>query len=319
LFDLIRFLAEADSYPTRKEAALTREAEDLRERLEDTIDNMDLNQFLETLLVADQTVHRPRVEPRELDHPSFYWLFKNMDYDRWLAGGSEVLLLSGPTSCTLDRVSSHISGLMEGGCFGENRIVLNFFSPDGATRRDRGKKRKLDSEPTATIFVHTLLHQLISSAAASGKNWKFTASGFLGHLFRSIGSPDLLARFEKIRWEDSSAVIGEVLDIPDSILCEALGKVLEKEKEMGIVVNVLDSMRGQGRDFLTAVSTFVERLRERSPGIKVLLTCGSVQDSGKALGGLRCIKVEYDKERKGLISQFPTIRASNVANKCRVP
>ena len=94
-------MAEADSYATRKEAALEREAEALREKLEDIIDNMDLDQFLESLLVADQTVHRPRVEPSEFDHHRFYWIFKNMDYHQWFAQDSKVLLLSGPTNCSL--------------------------------------------------------------------------------------------------------------------------------------------------------------------------------------------------------------------------
>ena len=45
LFDVRRVLAEADSHAMRKEAALTREAEDLRERLEDAIDNMDQSEL----------------------------------------------------------------------------------------------------------------------------------------------------------------------------------------------------------------------------------------------------------------------------------
>jgi hypothetical protein len=80
LFNLLQFLAEADSYAMRKEAALARKAKALRKRLEVIIDNIDPDQFLKTLLVVDQTVQRPRVEPLEFDHPRFYWIFKNMDY-----------------------------------------------------------------------------------------------------------------------------------------------------------------------------------------------------------------------------------------------
>jgi hypothetical protein len=318
LFDVIRFLAEADSHAMRKEAALSRDAEDLRERLEDTIDNMDLNQFLETLLVADQTVHRPKVEPCELDHPRFYWIFKNMDYDQWLAGGSEVLLLSGPTNCTLGRVSSHILGLMEEGQFGENRIVLSFFfSPDGAARGNRRRRRR-DSDPTVTTFVHTLLHQFIS-ANVSGKIRGSPATDFLCHLLDSIENLELLERFESIDRDDTLAIIRKVLDIPDRILLQALSKVLEMEKDLGIVVNVSDNMGGQEGEFLTAISTFVRRLSKRALGIRVLLACGLVDDPGMALGGMHCIKIQYDKERKGMISQFPNIRVRNVADKCRVP
>jgi hypothetical protein len=91
---------------------------------------------------------------------------------------------------------------------------------------------------------------------------------------------------------------------------------LEREKDLRIVVNVLDRMED---GFLTTISTFVGDLSKRTPGIKVLLTCGSVGDPGNTLVGLCCINIQYDKERKGLISRFPNSRVSNVANKCRVP
>jgi hypothetical protein len=114
----------------------------------------------------------------------------------------------------------------------------------------------------------------------------------------------LVDRFGAISEDDTLAVIEEVLDIPDRIIFEALEIVLETEEDLGIVVNVLDNVRGQGSDFLTAVSTLFGRLSERTPGIKVLLTCGPVGDSGKTLGGLDWIKIQYDKERQGFISQF---------------
>jgi hypothetical protein len=307
LFTLLQFLAKADSYAMRKEAALAREAKALRKRLEVIIDNMDLNEFLGTLMVADQTVQRARVEPLEFDHPRFYWIFKNMDYHQWFAGDSKVLLLSGPTECTLDRVSSHISGLMEEGRFGKDRIVLNFFSPDGATiGGNRPRRRKQHSGPTATIFTHTLLHQIITSASVSGRTGASTASDFLSHLLGSIENLELLDRFEGFSGGDTLTVIEEVLDVPDMILFEALEGVLETQEALGIVVNVSDNVRGRGSGFLTDVATFVGRLSE-TPGIKVLLTCGPVEDSGKTLGGLDCIKIQYDKERKGLIHNFLTL------------
>src|SRR6266849_3212088 len=204
--------------------ALAREAGVIRKRLEDIIDNMDTNQLLETLSVADQTEYRPRVDPREFEHPKFYWIFKNMDYRRWFAEDSKVLLLSGPTICALDRVSSHISGLMEKGRFGKDRIVLNFFSPDEATGGNRHRRRKQNSGP-AVMFVHTLLHQLISSESISGKTRGSVAPDFLYHLVDSIEDQELLDRFGNISRGDALALIGEAFDSPDKILFEALGKV----------------------------------------------------------------------------------------------
>jgi hypothetical protein len=312
-------LAEADSFAVQKEAALKKKAEDLRRRLEDIFDNVDPNQFLEALSVADQTLHRPKVEPAEFDHPRYYWIFKNMDYDQWAAQDSEVLLLSGPTSCTLDHVSSHIQGLMEEGWFGKDRIVLNFFSPDGALKGNKGRSRRQGPETTVTIFAHTLLHQFISSTTISKEARISAVSHFLRFLLGSIENLELLDLFEGIGGDDTLAVIREVFDIPDRTLCDALGKILEGEKDLGIVVHVSDNMREQESDFITAVSTFIGRLSERTPGIKVLLACRPVDDSGMSLRPPHCISIQYDKERKGSFSLFLNAMVSNAANKCRVP
>jgi hypothetical protein len=311
-------LAEADSYAIRKEEVLKMEAADLRKRLLDIVDNVEPNLFLETLSVANQTAHRPKVESRDLAHPRFYWVFKNMDYDQWIAQDSAVLLLSGPTICTLNHVSSHILGLMEEGCFENDRIVLSFFSPDGATRGNMPIGRR-DSRAIVTIFVHTLLHQLISSTTVSGMTCISAASDFLSHLLDSIDDPGLLARFGNISLDDTSAVLREFLNIPDGTLWDALGNVLAGGKNLRIVVNVSDNMRGQESNFITAVSEFIGDLRKRTSGLKALLTIGQEDDSRMTLGKLPFIDIHYDKERKGLIVLFLDAPVSNVANKCRVP
>jgi hypothetical protein len=285
--------------------------------LQDVIKNMDLNQFLEILSVADQTVHRPKIEPGDMDHPRFYWAFKNMDYIQWFAQDSGVLLLSGPTKCTLDHISAYILMLMEGH-FGKDRIVLNFFSPDKATRGIMPIRR--DSKATVTIFVHTLLHQLISSTNMARMS---AAYDFLCNLLDSIDDLGLLARFGGIDVGDSLAVITGVLglDTPDTTLCEALGKALKGEKNLGMVVNVLDNMRGEENCFVTAVSTLVGRLSKKTSGFKALITSGPDEDSNMAFRKLPRIHVQYDKERKCLIALFPNVKAGNLANKleCSVP
>jgi hypothetical protein len=238
-----------------------------------------------------------------------------MDYDQWCAGDSNVLLLSGPNDCALDSVSSHISGLMEEGRFGRDRIVLSFFSPKGATREGRPIGGRGSEE---TVFVHTLLHQLISSESESGKPQMSTASDFLRYLLGTIDNFELMARFENVSRGAPLAVIREALKITDRRLFGALGKVLEREEGVGIIVNVLEHMSGGGGNLLTAVSAFIGSLSEETRGIKVLLTCGPMVDAGKALGGLHCIKIQYDTERKGLITISCT-EVRNVANECRMP
>jgi hypothetical protein len=113
------------------------------------------------------------------------------------------------------------------------------------------------------------------------------------------------------------AVIREALDMPDRALCDALGKVLEGEKHLEIVVNALDNTRGRDSDFIAAVSLLIVRLNKRTSRAKALFTSGPADDS--TLEGLPCIKIQYDKERKGSIVLSLNIEVSYVANMCRVP
>jgi hypothetical protein len=114
---------------------------------------------------------------------------------------------------------------------------------------------------------------------------------------------------------DPLVAVREILDIPDKTLWDALGKVLEAEKELGIVVNV----RGCESDFITAVSTFIGNVSKRTSGLKALLTSGPADDFRMPIGELSCIDIQYDKERKGLIVPFLDTQVSDVANKRRVP
>jgi hypothetical protein len=72
-------------------------------------------------------------------------------------------------------------------------------------------------------------------------------------------------------------------------------------KDLRIVINVLENMRGRGSDFITAVTPLIEHLSKRTTGLKVLITSGPADYSRMTLGGLPCIRILYDKERKGLI------------------
>jgi hypothetical protein len=204
---------------------------------------------------------------------------------------------------------------MEEGGFGKDRVLLNFFSP--ATRENRRIRRKR-GPGALTIFVHTLLHQLLSSTAVSGETRKSIACDFLVSLLDSIDNPELLNCFKTLSGADPLAVIKKFLDTPGRMLCDALGAVLEGEKDLGIVV-MLDNVREEESDFITPVATLIGRLIKETTGLKALLTNGPADSPRMALGELPCIKIQYDKERRGLIALFLNSEMRNVANKCRVP
>jgi hypothetical protein len=177
-------------------------------------------------------------------------------------------------------------------------------------------RRKRHPETMVTTFVHTLLHQFISSTGL-GKTRASAGFDFLCYLLDSIGNPELLSRFQNISRGDPLVIMREVLDIPDTTLCDALGILLERENGLGIVVNAVDNMRGRGSDFIAAVSTFIGRLGRKTSGLKALFTSGP-DGPRDTCEGMPCINIQYDKERRGLIAPFLNTDVSNVADECRV-
>jgi hypothetical protein len=134
----------------------------------------------------------------------------------------------------------------------------------------------------------------------------------------STDSPELLTRFKNISGANPLAVIKRLLEIPGSALCEALGNILVGKKDLGVVV-MLDNVRERESDFITAVVKLIERLSKETTGLKALLTNGPVDNARISLGGRPCIKIQYDKERRGLIALFLNSEVRNIANKSRVP
>ena len=94
----------------------------------------------------------------------------------------------------------------------------------------------------------------------------------------------------------------EILKAPSSGYWGALREVLdiEREQELSLIVDGLDKIKHQKDEFIQELCAFVEHLRGRPSTIKVLLTSQSQAGIKEILGQLPSI--EYDRERKGLIS-----------------
>ena len=108
----------------------------------------------------------------------------------------------------------------------------------------------------------------------------------------------------------------EILKTPSSKYWGALREVLdiEREQELSLIVDGLDKIEHQKDEFIQGFCVFVEYLRGRPSATRVLLTSQSQAGIKEILGQLPAI--EYDRERKGLISLI--LKANKVAKNCRV-
>ena len=73
---------------------------------------VDSDHLLRHLPAVDQESYKSRTQSSGCGQPQFYWIFKNIDFDRWhRTNGMEVLWLSGPADCRISDASSHIVDL----------------------------------------------------------------------------------------------------------------------------------------------------------------------------------------------------------------
>ena len=260
--------------------------------LQSAINDLNPDEFLPMLSVVDQDEHISTIPRLHRDDRRFHWVFKNMEFKPWdCANSSQVLWLSGPSECNVDQVSSYLVGQEKHTALERDHLVLYFFF-SAATR----------GESTATFFVHTLLRQIVC-CLPSDKSLLIIQS-FLHSVLEDTFKNEAGLYWNKQGSNKSRSLaenVREILGAPASELLTALGAVLHEEQQgLSIVVDGLDKVEYQRGDFVKGVRAFVEHLQQRTSKVKILLTSRPQPDIKEVFNGLSCI--EYDKERKGLVS-----------------
>lgn len=254
--------------------------------IQSAVDGVNLDQLLEMLSTYDQEKQRSTIPTQDCDQPKFYWVFRNIDFQKWnSASCSHVLWLSGPPDCSIHHVSSYIIDMKKNKAQQNKHSVLYFFC---------------SSTGSIVAFIQTLLYQYICSSPLSKR--KSTIIVFLKALFKAISRREetLNREFSLFKEEDpQDEKIKKILNAPLDDLWAALEAALadEKEQELLIVVDGLDQNKYQKSEFCKGVREFVERLQERVSKVKTLLTSRPQTDIKELYDELLC--VEYDKERKG--------------------
>jgi len=251
------------------------------------IDNTHPDEFLYMLSAVNQEKHKSRTSSPNCERPKFYWIFKNVDYERWWSSSSAVLLLSGPPLSGISQAALYIvdqAKNTKGEASGTEPCVLYFFCSTAA-----------GTDSITTVFVRSLLHQIVSHTR---KKWVIAT--FLCALLKGILSRNSATDMEQW-WLDVENPIKKILNVSQSCTnenCDALMAVLEAQQlQLYIIVAGLENAKGEKREFISKVREIVEQLQGRDLMVKALLT-GRVDDEIKdLLSGVPVI--EYDKERKG--------------------
>ena len=224
----------------------------------------DSDLLLRHLPAVEQEVYRSRTRLSSCDQPQFYWIFKNMDFDRWQsASGSEVLWLSGPAECRISDASSHIVDLVKGKYPEAQHSVLYFFCYAAPSRI-----------PIAITFVSTVVCQLIR---CSPKLKQEITTIFLYTLLHTILEEEKFSQSEVSRFNADDSVeliVKKILKVPSEAYWGALKAVadVEREKGLSIIIDGLDRSEHEKYQFIRELCVFIENLQGGHSTTRVLLT-----------------------------------------------
>ena len=254
------------------------------------MDGVSSDQLLHHLPVVGQQDLKSPAQPPRHDSPKFYWIFKNVDFERWQSTrSSEVLWISGPAECHIPEASSCIVKQVRETPSGVQHLVLYFFCSTSPMKT-----------PIAITFVSAIIRQLISSPDLKEK----VASVFLYSLLgTTLGKGPLTSQdLSHFKREDSVEVtVKKILRASSDGYWGALRAVMSIYANQGLslIIDGLDNAKHENHKFIQEVRAFIEILRERPTTTRVLLTSQPQAAIKDILSGLPYI--EYDKERKGLI------------------
>ena len=260
------------------------------------METVDSSLLLSHMPAVDQEDYKSRIKPSNCGQPEFYWIFRNMDFERWKSTeGSEVLGLSGPAERRITNASSSVVDIVKEKNPNTQHLVLYFFCSTAPLEAS-----------IAITFVNTIIHQLVSRLPE--RKEKLTTV-FLRALFDTIfrGKPPsdpAPSSFQQDVLGEASAeaVAEEILKVPSDGYWYALREAMDvvHDQELSLIVDGLDEIGDQKREFAKGVHMFSRHLRERHSTTRVLLTSRPQAEMKEILSELPCI--EYDKERKGSIN-----------------
>ena len=213
------------------------------------------DQLLHHLLAVDQPDPESSTKPSGDDPPGFYWIFKNIDFERWQSTkGLQVLWISGPTECCISDASSRIvdQAMKVTSESGAQHPVLYFFCSTAPTK-----------VPIAITFISTIICQLLRSLP--GLKEKVTTV-FLRTLLDTILKDEpLLDQHEELsrfnRDDSVDATVKKILQATSDGYWGALRAVVKciaEKHRLSLIIDGLDIAERQGDEFIPNVLRFMK-------------------------------------------------------------
>lgn len=136
--------------------------------LQSAIDHLEPEQFLRLLPKVQRDQHTSAKQVLDHEDPMFYWIFRNIDFQKWNSvKGPPVLYLSGPSERRVDQISSYIIDRDKNA----DRLVLHIFCSAIADNRPRIIERILLTLLQQTVcclpidkrrlFIRSFLYDLL--------------------------------------------------------------------------------------------------------------------------------------------------------------
>jgi hypothetical protein len=254
-----------------------------------TVATVDWSTLSPHLSFVDQDSHRSANLPLDQNAPEFPWITKDIDFMKWESDEkSQALWLSGPRD-GMKEVSSQAIYNAKENAIQSNGCILYFFCATAGEARGS----------IATVFAHTLLHQIVCFSGAGDQiTTAFLTSLLEGHSQRSLSG------FEKDDPLDTT--VKKILAVPDEDLHIALVKAIAiaKLENLSLIIDGINIAVPKGNVFVRNVSILVDYMIEaRTTRFKALLTSPQHSDLRGLLGHLPSI--EFDRERNGCLSVIP--------------
>ncbi|KAF8250955.1 hypothetical protein K440DRAFT_596776 [Wilcoxina mikolae CBS 423.85] len=269
-----------------------------QEILQSAIESIGPDQFLQILSPIDQESHKSTLQTSDCDDPKLHWIFKNMDFEQWHSGGSQVLWLSGPSECGIHHAVPHIVDLTRSEDSETRPIVLYFFCSTATNAKSVG-----------AAFIHALLQQFTNYLSPLKK--KSVVTAFLRVLLDALLSRDSDIDADLKKGCSPETTIRKTLDAlsgSDHWHANAIKQILHIDQAQGltIIIDGLDEARDQTTDFIRDICSLIAHLKQQTCKFKTLLTSRRPQTDTKVLLDLEGLtRIEYDVERKeGTCSWF---------------
>ena len=263
----------------------------------------------------DQSKYLPSGLGEVEQDAAYFWIFRNLDYEKWLKREVKILVLHGPSREDLELAASHIAWSLQNLDISSQEGDVLYFSFN-SIRHELAPRSAISWHDLVSVW--NLLRQIIGNPPTALQ--KSLLRGFLGNVLHSL-SDDNLA---KLRGNGSTNAFKSLLHLSKpQDLWDAFGRALsamadsrkqeyprrQRKPNLTLIID-LNQMVSTWKTLIDNIRQMAIALRQDYGTVRVLLS--NVPETADPWQPRQSeILLEYDRERKGMygpqIQVHPTI------------